>query len=204
MTNPDTSMKGKLLPLRRVDGAAEEMSDEALIAACAVGERAALGALFDRHNDGVYRFVMRAATTSTTDADDLVQTTFVEVWRSAKKFRSKGSARSWILGISSNVIRHHARGEARRRLALNNFAQRPPGLSTRPDDEAARRELVDLLGTALARLPHDLRIAFVMCELEDVPGVEAARALSVRPGTMWRRLHQARKQLRAALEGGNQ
>ncbi len=199
----DRSVKGKLLPLRRVDGVADEMSDEALIAACAVGERAALGALFDRHNQGVYRFVSRAATTTASDADDLVQTTFVEVWRSANRFRKNGSARSWILGISANLIRHHARGEARRRAAMDNLAHVPEARSDRPDDQAARRELVDRLGHALAGLPHDLRVAFVMCELEDVPGVDAARALDVRPGTMWRRLHQARKRLRAALEGGN-
>lgn len=198
----EPAKQGKLLPLRRVDGVTEEMSDEALIAACAVGERAALGALFDRHADAVYRFVSRAATTSASDADDLVQATFMQVWRSADRFGGKGSARSWILGIAANLIRHHARGEARRRAALDNLAHVPERRSNRPDDEVARRELVGRLGDALAKLPHDLRVAFVMCDLEQVAGVDAARALRVRPGTMWRRLHQARRKLRAALEGG--
>lgn len=199
----EPAKEGKLLPLRRVDGVAEEMSDEALIAACVVGERAALGALFDRHADAVYRFVSRAATTSSGDVDDLVQATFFQVWRSVHRFKARGSARSWILGIAANLIRHHARGEARRRAAMDNLAHVPERRSSRPDEEAARRELVGRLGQALAALPHDLRVAFVMCDLEQVAGVDAARALRVRPGTMWRRLHQARKQLRAALEGGN-
>jgi len=198
----EPAKQGKLLPLRRVDGVTEEMSDEALIAACAVGERAALGALFDRHADAVYRFVSRATTTSASDADDLVQATFMQVWRSADRFGGKSSARSWILGIAANLIRHHARGEARRRAALDNLAHVPEHRSNRPDDEVARRELVGRLGDALAKLPHDLRVAFVMCDLEQVAGVDAARALRVRPGTMWRRLHQARRKLRAALEGG--
>ena len=53
-------------------------------------------------------------------------------------------------------------------------------------------------------LPHDLRAAFVLCDLEEMPGVEAARALDVRAGTLWRRLHEARRALRAALfDGGS-
>lgn len=193
--------KGKLLPLRRIDGAAEEMSDEALIAACAVGERSALGALFDRHHGAVYRFIVRTVGAAADEADDLVQTTFVEVWRSAPRFRAKGSPRSWIFGIAVNVARHHVRGEMRRRAAMAGLADRPARPSTRPDDVVARRELVGRLGEALRELPLDLRVAFVLCDLEDVSGVDAARAVGCRQGTMWRRLHDARKRLRAALGG---
>ena len=52
---------------------------------------------------------------------------------------------------------------------------------------------------ALDDLPHDLREAFVMCDLEEVAGVDVARALGVREGTLWRRLHEARRALRCAL-----
>jgi RNA polymerase sigma-70 factor (ECF subfamily) len=41
----------------------------------------------------------------------------------------------------------------------------------------------------------------VLCDLEQVPGVEVARALGVPEGTIWRRLHVARKAVRAAVEG---
>lgn len=190
--------QGKLIPLRRLAGAPDEMSDEALLAACAVGERAALGALFDRHHLAVFRFLGRLIAAERHALDDLVQNTFLEVWRSAGQFAGRGAARSWVLGVAANVARHHCRGEARRRAAL----QQLPGVSgpgRRPDDEAAHRQLVERLDAALTALPHDLAVAFVMCDLEGVPGVDAARALGVREGTMWRRLHDARKRLRAAV-----
>ena len=56
------------------------------------------------------------------------------------------------------------------------------------------------LRDALGELSHDLRAAYVLCDLEDVPGVEAARVLGVRAGTLWRRLHEARRALRDAIE----
>ncbi|MCE9574647.1 MAG: RNA polymerase sigma factor [Deltaproteobacteria bacterium] len=195
--------RGQLVPLRRLEerkASVSDISDEALLAACGVGDPAALGALFDRHHDAVYRLISRLLSTEPSAIDDLVQTTFLEVWRAARTFRGIGSVRSFLFGIAANAVRHHIRGATRRRSAIAAMPEPAPG--RRPDELVARDQLVGRLATALAALPHDLRAAFVLCDLEDVPGVDAARALDVRPGTLWRRLHEARRALRAALDGG--
>jgi RNA polymerase sigma-70 factor (ECF subfamily) len=194
---------GVLVPLRRTSGDTDELSDEALVAACAVGERAALGALFDRHNRAVFRFLSRIACAPPTDVDDLVQTTFLELWRSSARFSGSGSARSWIYGIAANLARRYVRGEVRRKAAMRGLADAPTTGPRRPDQRAEQGQLVARLGAALAALPHDLRVAFVLCDVEGMSGVDAARTVGVRNGTMWRRLHDARKRLRAALEGGS-
>lgn len=179
----------------------EELSDEALVAACATGDTAALAALFDRHHAAVFRFVSRIASACASDVEDLAQSTFLEMWRSSGRFRQTGSARSWILGIAANLVRHYVRGEVRRRTAMADLAGQPIGRGGRPDELAAQSELMQRLAAALDALPHDLRVAFVLCDVEEVPGVEAARALGVRQGTMWRRLHDARKRLRETMGG---
>ena len=56
-------MTAKLVPLRRISGDITEMSDEALLAACGTGDAPALGALFDRFHQAVYRFASRLAMT---------------------------------------------------------------------------------------------------------------------------------------------
>ncbi len=194
--------RGKLLPLRRSAGTPAELSDEALLAACGVGDGAALGELFDRYHEVVYRFLGRLAGAGDADLDDLVQATFVELRRSAGSFRGRSMMRTWLLGIAANVARHHVRGEVRRRSLVASAAELPQGAAARPDDSAEQRELLARVGEAVAELPHDLRVAFVMCDLEEVPGVEVARVLGLREGTLWRRLHDARKALRAALGEG--
>jgi len=194
---------GKVLPLRRLDErrtAASDISDEALLAGCAIGDTAALGALFDRHHEAVYRLISRLLRGERDEIDDLVQTTFLEAWRSAKRYSGRGAVRSFVFGIAANVVRHHVRGAARRRLAVVDAPLPQP--ASAPDDVAMRSQQVARLAAALDDLPHDLRTAYVLCDLEDVPGVEAARALAVRPGTLWRRLHDARRALRDAIEGG--
>lgn len=192
---------GQLVPLRRRDeqrAAVSDISDEALLAACGIGDTAALGALFDRHHEAVYRLLSRMLRTEPAEVDDLVQLTFLEVWRVARKYSGRGAVRSYLLGIAANTVRHHVRGAARRRAAHADVpAPAPAGA---PDAAAMRTQQVHRLAAALDELPHDLRAAYVLCDLEDVPGVEAARVLGVRPGTLWRRLHDARRALRAAID----
>ena len=193
-------MKGKLIPLRRVSGAVTEMSDEALLAACATGDTVALGALFDRFHVVVYRFVARLPTTDELAADDLVQTTFLEVRRSAGKFKGSSSVQTWLLGIAANVARHQLRTERRRRIRQEGFAERLTAVPEQPDAEVDRRRLLRRISEALAELPHDQQVAFILCDLEQLPGAEVASALAIPEGTLWRRLHVARKAVRAALE----
>jgi len=195
--------RAKVLPFRRVDGFPDEMSDEALVAACAVGDVASLGALYDRHHKAVYHFLSRLAGCDGRDLDDLAQNTFLEAHRSARTYQGRAPVRPWLFGIAANVVRHHVRGEIRRRALHLAAGERSPNGPVPPDASVERRQLVERLGAALSDLPHDLRVAFVLCDVEGVPGVEAARAVGVPEGTLWRRLHEARKALRAALDGGD-
>jgi RNA polymerase sigma-70 factor (ECF subfamily) len=194
---------GKLLPFRRVTGEVTELSDEALLAACATGDTAALGALFDRFSVAVYRFVARLPTTDIGARDDLVQATFLEVRRTASRFRGGSSVKTWLLGVAANVARHQLRGERRRRVHQARFLDglaAVPNSDDRPDEQVDRKRLLAQIQTALARLPHDQQVAFILCDLEQLAGVDVARALEVPEGTLWRRLHHARKAMRAAIE----
>jgi RNA polymerase sigma-70 factor (ECF subfamily) len=193
-------MNGKLISLHRARDAVRSMSDEALLAATATGDLAALDALFERFHMVVYRFLCRVAATDDDERDDLVQATFLEARRGARRFRGGSAVKTWILGVAANLARHHLRGERRRREKHTRYAEGLHLVSEQPDALIERDQFLKAIGEALADLPHDQRVAFVMCDLEDIPGVEAARVIGVPQGTLWRRLHFARKALRAALE----
>lgn len=195
-------MMGELVPIRRVATDLGELSDEALLAACGTGDRAALGGLFDRFHVAVYRFVARLQNVDELSRDDLVQATFLELPRTASHFQGRSSVKSWILGVAANLARHQRRGEQRRRVNQDRYASTPGPAPAQPDAELDRRRLLDRVAEALATLSHEQRVVFVLCDLEQVPGVEVARVLEVPEGTVWRRLHMARKAIRAALAEG--
>ena len=181
-------------------------TDAACLAACSQGEAAALGALFDRHHAGVRRFVAGMACVDASDLDDIVQTTFIAVWQAAKHYRGDAQVRTWLFGIAHNVVRHHVRSAARRRVLSLAFLRNPtlPSGPRAVDEAMSAKQQHEQLRAALAALPFDLRTAFVLCDIEGFSGVDAAAVLSVPPGTLWRRLHTARQKLRVALwsEGG--
>lgn len=187
--------------VRRAQSGLQALSDDALVAACAIGDTAALGTLFDRHHRTLYGFLSRLAGTDARDLDDFVQATFLEVMRAAGRYRRDASVRSWLFGIAANVVSHHVRSEVRRRAFHVRLSEQPLPSPLRPDEAVERDLMLSALGRALAELPHRLRVVYVMCELEEMPGVEVARALGLRQGTLWRLLYEARVALRAHLEG---
>jgi RNA polymerase sigma-70 factor (ECF subfamily) len=193
-------MNAKLVPLRRISGDITEMSDEALLAACGTGDAPALGALFDRFHTAVYRFAARLPMTDELARDDLVQATFLEIRRAAQSFRGTSSVKTWILGVAANVARHTLRAERRRRVHQARYLERMTDAPELLDAQVERRKLLAQVAEALAALPRDQQIAFILCDLEQLPGVEVARVLEVPEGTLWRRLHTARKAMRSAIE----
>lgn len=195
-------MTAKVLPLRGRSGVPEEMSDEALVAAAGSGDPAALAALYDRHHRDVHRFLGRMVGVDGTDADDLLQETFVVVFDSARKFRGESPLKMWLLGIASNVARRHVRSAVRRKSRDAAFLEGRDTTAQSPARDVENKELMEMLREALLELPHDLRAAFLLCDVEGARGVDAAKALDLREGTLYRRLHDARAALRTALDGG--
>jgi RNA polymerase sigma-70 factor (ECF subfamily) len=188
---------GKLLPFRRVEGRTEELSDRALVSALAQGDQAALGALYDRFQRDVYRFVARL---SSADADDFVQMTFLEAYRSAPRFRGDAAVKTWLFGIAANLVRNHYRGVQRKQRAHDSLQVMPRRPPTDPGEAISREQQRQWLARAIETLSPALREAYVLCVIEEVPGKEAAQALGVREASLYRRLTDARNAIRAAIE----
>lgn len=187
--------RGELIALRP-EARVADLTDEGLVAACATGDRAARALLFERFVDTVHRFVARMRGSDPHSVEDLVQVTFLAAFQAAARFRG-GHVRGWLYGIASNQVRLYARTEIRRKRALAAVAELPPAAARSGDPMLAAK-----LPDAIAALPHDQRAALVLIDLEGERGTDAAAALGVPVGTLWRRVFEARQALRAALGGG--
>ena len=178
-----------------------ELSDADLIQSVARRDKAAMEELFERHHERVHRILARLRSVDAVDVDDLVQTTFLEVQRSATRYHGQSAVGTWIVAIAVNVMRHHVRKEVRYRTALANRGREPPPAATAdsPFDESANRQAMARLAHAFDQLPRVQKEVFLLCDVEALRGTEVARALDLPEGTVWRRLHEARMTLRRHL-----
>jgi RNA polymerase sigma-70 factor (ECF subfamily) len=158
----------------------------------------ALARAFDRWHQRV-RVLARRLLSDAAAAEDVVQDAFTALPRAARRFRGDVNLETFLLAIAVKRVRHHRRGAARRQraLALLTRDEREPPRD--PEQETYRRELGLRLGAALDRLPLPQRIAFVLCEIEELTSAQAASIAGVPEATVRTRLFHARRRLRDLL-----
>lgn len=168
-------------------------SDVDLLQRVAAGELGALGDLYDAHAAEVARFARLRV--SPAEVDDVVQDTFLRVARVAGTFDGRTrDARSWIFGIVVAIIRERRRAFSRLARTLSQL------ISTGPAASVARGDAIDL-ERALAVLSEPKREVLLLSEVHGFSGDEIAEMVGVPVGTVWTRLHHARRELREILGG---
>lgn len=134
-----------------------------LVARCRAGEPEALRRLFERERLHVHRLLYRVVG-SNTHMDDLLQDTFLEVFRSLPTFRGDSSLRTWIHRCTVRVAYAHFRKKAR--LPSLEPVQDVGSEAPSPEERTARREAVRRLYAELERLDPRQRMAFTLFALE--------------------------------------
>lgn len=146
--------------------------DAELIAACVAGDMAAQRTLFRREyarvNATVYRLVGSAR-----DADDLVQETFIAVFRGLARFRGDSKLSTWIDRIAVRVVFHHIRSRGRAPIPLDVIGDVEGGGST--DAQAHARDGLRRLYGALAELTPEARTAFALFAIDGRSIAEVAQ-----------------------------
>jgi RNA polymerase sigma-70 factor, ECF subfamily len=180
---------------RSVERAAPEQEDADLMRQLATGQLGALGSLYDRHHAPVRSFIARV-TGDAHDVDDWVHATFLAAAQGASRYDGRASCRPWLIGIAAQLLRGRRRSLSRFLGVLTSFKSTLPSLHDPRPRLLARGDVE----RALAGLTEVKRLTVLMAEVEGFSCDEIARALGVPVGTVWTRLHAARRELRQALE----
>ncbi len=173
--------------------------DDALFSQMAAGDLAPLGELFDRYHGNVRAF-LHTLQVDRADVDDLVQETFLTASRAAEGFHAGASARPYLFGIAARLAWRRRRSFARLRRMLTTWGERPQPAAPSAIDQLEADEQRAALHAGLARLSERHRTVLVMVEFGEMSGVEAAHALGLPAGTVWRQLAEARAQLARQLQ----
>ncbi|WP_424535034.1 RNA polymerase sigma factor [Sphaerisporangium viridialbum] len=188
------------MALRRVAGAGRRaragtpVEDAAVLARVADGDTAALTELYARYGKPMFAFLYRLAGDRGT-AEEILQDTWLAVWRSAGTYQSRSSVSTWLFGVA-------------RRQAHNRLRGVPPPVAAEPtadgaDSAPGPEELAigrDRVQAALERLPPAQREVVVLALLEDLSHQDIAEVLGIPVGTVKSRLHHARATLREWID----
>jgi len=187
-----------------------EPSDEVLAARAAAGDDPAFETIVHRYQARVFRLVCRL--TGDADAPDVLQETFLQVYRHLSSFRGESQFGTWLYRIATNAALMHRRVTKRRAAeSLEDYLPRfdadgvhaatPAELqvASRADEILDRETLAERARDVIGRLPDLYRDAFVLRDLEEMSTAHVAQVLGIEPAAVRQRVHRARLMLRGYL-----
>lgn len=184
-----------------------EWSDEAAAAETRRGDRNAFRVLVERHSRSVFRLAYRM-TGNESDAEDVVQETFLRAYKQIKHFDGRSSFSTWIYRIGSNCALDLIRARKTRERQREPVGdEKTPSWIDRiaapePDPERLIHsgQINRLLQPALEQLSEMERVAFTLRHFEGCNLEEIARTLGVQQNAAKHTVFRAVQKLRRALE----
>ncbi|MCB9357093.1 MAG: sigma-70 family RNA polymerase sigma factor [Calditrichaeota bacterium] len=180
-------------------------TDEELIAEFQQENLAAFDEIVRRYRDPLYNFVVRLLG-DTLFSEDVVQETFVRVYRNKHRYHQVAKFSTWIYTIASNL----AKTELRRRKVRNFFSISSKGNDERDYDivdqhtdverEVDGRVRTELILRAIEKLPYHFREAVLLRDVQDLSYEEISEVLKVPLGTVKSRVNRGRTRLQEALK----
>jgi RNA polymerase sigma-70 factor (ECF subfamily) len=159
------------------------------------GDELAFRRLYRRHTPYLYQFALRLLGGNESDAEDVIQETWIRAVEGLTTFRWEAELRTWLGGIALNLCRGVFRRRSRTWLDGDDAIQRM-AIAVQPQTELR----IDM-ERALARLPDGYRTVLVLHDLEGYRHDEIAGALGTTTGTSKSQLHRARRAVRRLLSG---
>jgi RNA polymerase sigma-70 factor (ECF subfamily) len=195
-----------------------EPSDKALVEAARAGDATAFTTLVDRHQRAIYRLALRMMGNE-ADAEEVLQEAFLNAYGKLGEFRGDSAFGSWIYRIAANCALMRLRRKRRApdtvaaseeetsdlpagpRFGPDGGYAEPPrsDWSLRADDALHNQELGRAIEQAVANLPDDYRVVFLMKDVDGLSNEAIGDLLGLSVPAVKSRLHRARLVLRERL-----
>lgn len=192
-----------LAALKPVPASAAASLDQAeleTVMAARSGDHAAWNTLYNHYYDRVYRHIV-FLTHRASIGEDLAQETFVQAMQALPAFEQRAKFSTWLFSIANRVVHKHWRKSGRRARAYEKLGSEPEAPAPHaPEAAHMRKERAAALQAALTRIPDNLREAFVLVDVQQLPTEEACERLGISKGNLAVRATRARAKLREELQ----
>jgi RNA polymerase sigma-70 factor (ECF subfamily) len=183
--------------------------DAALMLRFQQGDMGALEELVNKYKQPVMNLAFRMLH-DTTEAEDLAQNVFIQVYRSGHRYAASAKFSTWLFTIAKNLCLNEIR--RRTRHPADSMDALHPELENQPphqfEDKTAAAPAVSLLQTeleekiqqALGELPENQRIAILLCRQEDLSYEDIAKVLGCSLSATKSLIHRGRETLKQKLK----
>lgn len=188
----------------------EDLTDEELVELAQQGDYAAYEEIVRRYQDKAFRLAF-SLMKNESDAQDVVQEAFLNMYRKLETFEGKSQFGSWMYRVVTNAALMRLRKKRRRSEVPvepdetefeedDYYVTSVPEWRVRADEAAENRELREQIIEAVDELSPKSQTVFLLKEVEGLSLKEIAEVLDLSVGGVKSRLHRARLHLRATLE----
>jgi RNA polymerase sigma-70 factor, ECF subfamily len=173
------------------------------------GDRAEFARMVEAYSGVIYRLALKMLENS-QDAEDVLQETFIKALRAIKNFDGRSNLATWLYRIATNEALMLLRKHKRITISLDEPAdteeQEAEPLQIvdwccMPEDELMSTEARAHLDQAIEKLPHSLRVVFLLRDIEGLSTLETGEVLNLSETAVKTRLSRARLRLRELLTG---
>lgn len=188
---------------KRSDSGLRELADEDLMSLAQRGDLEAFELLYERHKRIAYSLARRIVG-GDGNADDVVQETFISVWRSIERYDPKrASVRTWLMRIVHRRAIDQLRSQtvhSRRRADGENLLDDVVSNDPAPEASALQQELSDNVRGILVELPSEQRAVIELAYFNGFTHTQIAEILDEPVGTVKGRMRLGLEKMRGALE----
>ena len=185
--------------------------DFELIQAINSGQTDKFHDLVKRYEQKLYNFSLRMCRDH-SDAEDMIQETFLNVFRYLKDFRYETKFKNWLYKVAASTCikkRRKSKFAPEKELSLDDFLpanetevpDHVPDWALMPLDKLLNQELSNTINQEILSLSKKYRLVIVLRDIEGFSTTETAQILSLSPSNVKVRLHRARLYLRDKLKG---
>lgn len=186
-------------------------NDFDLIQAINSGQTDKFHDLVKRYEQKLYNFSLRMCR-NPSDAEDMIQDTFLNVFKYLKNFRHETKFKNWLYKVAASTCikkRRKSKFAPDKELSLDEFlpndeAEKPehvPEWALLPLDKLLNEELSSVINKTIISIPKKYRVVIVLRDIEGFSTAETAQILNLSPSNVKVRLHRARLYLRDKLKG---
>jgi RNA polymerase sigma-70 factor (ECF subfamily) len=163
------------------------------------GNLAAFELIYERYHRRTYSLCLRM-TSSQTEAEDLTQEVFIQLFRKIGSFRGDSAFSTWLHRLTVNQVLMHFRRRSVKNERTSDDGEMPEQ-TVRGTSDPNKMAVVDriALKNAIAELPNGYRNVFILHDVEGFEHEEVARMMGISVGTSKSQLHKARLKLRTLL-----